>query len=312
MGRILITGATGFVGRALVPVLASQHGLVLAGRRASRETPPGTLSSAVGEIGPGTDWSAALRDVDQIVHLAAHVHQLDHTGDPGAFHRVNCAGTQRLAEAARNAGVRRIIFLSSVKVNGEASGSQPFREEDVPRPEGLYAQSKFAAEQALAEIASAGGPAAIILRPPLVYGPGAKANFRALIRLCRLGLPLPFGAVDNRRSLIFIGNLVAAIERALAEPVRPGCRTYLLRDGEDLSTADLIRRIGIALGRPTRLLPVPQPWLRGLLTLAGRGAAADRLLGSLTVDDSRFRHDYAWQPTYSVDEGLAATASSYR
>ena len=211
-----------------------------------------------------------------------------------------------------DAGVRQIVYLSSVKVNGEATGRDSFNEEDEPRPEGPYAQSKWAAEQALAQISASSGPATIILRPPLVYGPGATANFLALMRLCRCGMPLPLGAVDNRRSLIYLGNLVAAIERVLAEPAGTGCRTYLVRDGEDLSTAELVRRLGTALERPARLMTVPEAWLRLALRAIGRAGAADRLLGSLTVDDSRFRRDFAWRPPFTVAQGLAVTADAFR
>jgi nucleoside-diphosphate-sugar epimerase len=312
MSRILITGATGFVGSALIPALQGRHEIRAATRRAPIGSASGIAWHAVGEIGPETDWSQALRDVDAIVHLAAHVHRPAGGADPDEFHRINGAGTRRLAEAARSAGVPRIVFLSSVKVNGEATGREPFREDDVPRPEGPYAQSKWAAEQALAQISASGGPATIILRPPLVYGPGAKANFRALLRLCRLGLPLPLGAVDNRRSLLYLGNLVAAIERVLAEPVGGGCRTYLVRDGEDLSTAELVRRLGTALDRPAHLVKVPESWLRLALRAIGRGGAADRLLGSLTVDDSRFCRDFAWRPPFTVAQGLAVTADAFR
>jgi nucleoside-diphosphate-sugar epimerase len=317
VSRILITGASGFVGRALLPVLAPHHRLVLAQRRAGGQS---ALADAehvlVGDIGPETDWSAALRGIDAVVHLAAHVHVEDSRADPALAMRVNCAGTLRLAEAARRAGVNRFVFLSSVKVNGEAN-DLPFREVDAPRPEGAYARSKWAAEQALAELAAEGGPASgaretVILRPPLVYGPGAKANFRALVRLCLIGLPLPFGAIENRRSLIYSGNLADAIGRVLDGAPRPGCRTYLLRDGVDLSTADLVRRLAAGINRNARLLPLPQDWLRRLLDLMGRSAMADRLLGSLTVDDARFRADYAWRPRFTVDEGLTITARWFR
>jgi nucleoside-diphosphate-sugar epimerase len=309
MSRILVTGATGFVGRALVPALQRQHEVAAACRRAGGSE--GVAWHAVGEIGPDTAWRDALSGVDAVVHLAAHVHQ-DATADPADFHRVNAAGTRRLAEAAWQEGVKRLVFLSSIKVNGEAKAGAPFREDDPPQPEGPYAVSKWAAEQALAEIAASGGPESIILRPPLVYGPGAKANFRALTRLCGLGVPLPLGAIDNRRSLLYLGNLVAAIERALAAPAGTGARTYLLRDGEDVSTAELVRRIGRALGRPARLVRVPPSWLRLALRAVGRGAAADRLLGSLTVDDSRFRRDFAWEPPYTMEQGLAITMHAFR
>jgi nucleoside-diphosphate-sugar epimerase len=309
MGRILITGATGFVGRALVAALASRHHLILPVRRTDAlASAPQVEVHPIGEIGPETDWSSALDRIETVIHLAAHVHVAG-PEEAAGFDRVNRAGTRRLAEAARAAGVARFIYLSSAKVHGEESFGQPFREDDAPRPEGPYATSKWQAEQALAEIAAAGGPAMVILRPPLVYGPGAKANVASLLRLCRLGLPLPFGAIDNRRSLIFLGNLVAAIERVVDAPLVSGCRTYLLRDGEDLSTGDLVRRLGAAAGRRVLLLPVPPGALAAALRLIGRGGVATRLLGSFAVDDSRFRADFAWTSPFTVDHGLALTAA---
>lgn len=318
VSRILITGASGFVGRALLPVLAPRHRLVLAQRRTGGQPPVADAEHRlVGDIGPETDWSAALRGVDAVVHLAAHVHVDDARADPALAMRVNCAGTLRLAEAARRAGISRFVYLSSVKVNGETSDDAPFREDDAPRPEGAYARSKWAAEQGLAALAAKGGPPSavgdiVILRSPLVYGPGAKANFRTLVRLCLLGVPLPFGAIDNQRSLIYSGNLADAIACVLAAPPRRGCRTYLLRDGTDLSTADLVRRIAAGINREARLPALPPDWLRSALRLVGKGAAADRLLASLTVDDSLFRADYGWHPPYTVDEGLTLTARWFR
>ena len=310
MSRLLVTGATGFVGRALVPALAAAHRVTLAVRSRSAALAPGIEQREIGEIGPDTDWRQALAGIDEVVHLAAHVHRPG--GEDAAFFRVNAAGTERLAAAAREGGIKRILFLSTIKVNGETSGAQPFREADPAHPEGAYAQSKAAAEATLSRLAAGGGPAAIILRPPLVYGPDATANFRALARLCRSGLPLPFAAVDNRRSLIFLGNLVAAIVRVLESPAAPGCRLYLLRDGEDLSTPDLIRRLGAALGRRPRLFAIPPTWLELGFTAAGRSALADRLLRSLSVDDTGFRRDFAWQPPHTVDQGLAETAAAFR
>jgi nucleoside-diphosphate-sugar epimerase len=304
VSQILITGASGFVGRALVPVLARHHRVVVATRRAM--TAPGCEVRVVAEIGPETDWSGALHGVECVIHLAGLAHV---AGEPASFQRINCAGTLRLAEAAQRAGVARLVFLSSVKVNGEATSERPFRDDDPPHPVGPYAESKWAAEQALARLASNGGMAIVILRAPLIYGPGVKANMLSLLRLCRRGVPLPFGAIDNRRSLLYLGNLVDAIHRVVEAPPRLGCRTYLLRDGEDISTAGLVRALTVGLGRAPRLLAVPPRWLGAALALVGKGAAADRLLGSLTVDDSRFRADFAWRPPYSVAEGITATTT---
>jgi nucleoside-diphosphate-sugar epimerase len=244
-----------------------------------------------------------LRGIDCVVHLAGRAHV---TGDPASFRRINTAGTLRLAEAAQRGGVARFVFLSSVKVNGETTTARPFRDDDTPQPAGPYGESKWAAEQALAQLAAAGRMEVVILRPPLIYGPGVKANMLALLRLCRRGVPLPFGAIDNRRSLLYLGNLVDAIRRVVEAPAQPGCRTYLLRDGEDLSTATLVRALAAGLGRPARLLPIPPRFLAAALALAGKSAAGERLLGSLTVDDSRFRADFGWRPPYSVEAGIAA------
>jgi nucleoside-diphosphate-sugar epimerase len=321
VSRILITGANGFVGAALRRTLAAHHRLILAQRRPGSAAPDEEIR-IVDDIGPQTDWSAALRNVEQVVHLAAHVHVTAADADPAPFMRVNCAGTRHLAEEAARAGVSRFVFLSSVKVHGDSSGDGVFRESDAPQPTDPYGRSKWHAEQALAALAATatepGAMEIVILRPPLVYGPGAKANFRSLVRLCLLGVPLPFGAIDNRRSLIYSGNLADAIACVLAAPLPSdrrngqGCRTYLLRDGTDLSTGDLVRRIAAGINREARLPALPPDWLRGALRLVGKGAAADRLLASLAVDDSRFRADYAWRPPYTVDEGLTATARWFR
>jgi nucleoside-diphosphate-sugar epimerase len=301
VSQILITGASGFVGSALVPVLAQRHRVVAAIRH--QAVVPGCEIRAVGEIGPATDWSSALQGIDCVVHLAGLAHV---AGEATAFQRVNCAGTLRLAEAAQRAGVSRLIFLSSVKVNGEATFGTPFRDDDEPHPDGPYAASKWAAEQGLARFAPHGGMAIVILRPPLIYGPGVKANMLSLLRLCRRGVPLPFGAIDNRRSLLYLGNLVDAIGRTIEAPLLPGCHTYLLRDGDDLSTTALVRAIAVGLGRRPRTLAIPPRWLAAALALVGKRAAAERLLGSLTVDDSRFRADFAWQPPIPAAAGIAA------
>jgi nucleoside-diphosphate-sugar epimerase len=312
MTRVLVTGAGGFVGRALLATLARRHPTVAMARRLLGDLPAGVEPRLVGEIGPDTEWDEALAGINTVVHLAARVHRRGRDTDEAGFRRVNAEGTRRLAETARRRGVRRLIFLSSVKVNGEATApGRPFRESDAPAPQDAYARSKWAAEEALAEIAG-DGLEVLILRPPLVYGPGVKANMLALLRLCASGVPLPFGGIENRRSLLGLDNLVDAIRAAVGAPAAPGLRTYLLRDGSDLSTADLIRHLCAGLGRTPRLLPLPPALLRLGLGAIGRGEAAERLLGSLTVDDSRFRADFAWQPPVSAADGLAATALWFR
>jgi nucleoside-diphosphate-sugar epimerase len=301
---VLVTGAGGFVGSALVPVLRERGFAVTAVTRAE-----------VGEIGPGTNWAPHLRGIDAVVHLAARVHvTAEETQEAAAeYDRVNRAGTQRLAEAAVAAGVRRFVFLSSVKVMGEATSDAAFRETDRPQPVDPYGVSKLAAEAVLAEITlDSETMSAVALRPPLVYGPNVKANFRALLRLCSMPLPLPFGAVRNHRSLIFVGNLVDAIARVLTAEMVPPFHSYLLRDSEDLSTGELVRHLRRALGRPPMLLPVPPRLLDSALRLAGKGAMADRLLRSLQVDDRTFRRDFAWKAPISAAQGLAETARWYR
>lgn len=303
--RVLVTGAGGFVGRALLPVLAGGGWEAVGALRCPAGT-AGVEARIVGDIGPDTDWRAALQGVDAVVHLAARVHVMrDAAADPLAeFRRINTAGTRRLAEQAAAAGVRRLVYLSSVKVNGEATDGRPFREADPPQPRDPYGISKMEAERALAEVAAATGLETVVLRPPLVYGPGVKGNFRSLMDLVRRRLPLPFGAVANTRSLIGLANLAGAIALCLDHPAAAN-RVFLLRDGEDVSTPELVRRLAHALGVPPRLVPVPAAALRLAGQLVGRAAAVERLLGSLAVDDAAIRRDLGWRPAASLDSGLA-------
>ncbi len=256
-----------------------------------------------GDIGPASDWRALLDGAEAVVHLAARVHVMrDHAADPEAeFDRVNHQATARLAAQAAEAGVRRFVYMSSVKVHGDVSG-HPLSAADAPAPIDPYGRSKWAAEKALA--AHAARMEVVILRPPLVYGPAVKGNFLGLMRAIDRGRPLPFAAIENRRSLIYRGNLVDAVRASLAAP--PG--TYLPSDRDDVSTAALIRRIAAALGRPAHLLPVPVWALRGLAAVAGRSDAMDRLCGSLTVDGTL----PGWRPPFTMTDGLAATAEWYR
>ncbi len=313
MSRILVTGATGFVGRAVCPALtAAGHSVRATVRRAAANVPGADDVTVVPDIGPDTDWRHAMADIDAVVHLAARVHAMGESGDSAALahHHVNADGTRRLAQAAAQAGVRRLLFLSSIKVNGEATPGRPFRETDVPAPDDAYAAAKWAAEQALADTAAHTALETVILRPPLVYGPGAVGNLRSLLRLCASSLPLPFGAATNRRSLIGLGNLTDAIMTALVHPMAAG-KTYLVRDGEDLSVADLIRRWRHAMGQPARLISVPPAWLRIGFSLFGRREMAVRLLDTLTLDDAQIRRDLGWTPPQPVDADLAAMATSY-
>ena len=226
----------------------------------------------IGELDSDTNWTVALNGVDAVVHLAARVHVMhDRRRFPQqAFHRVNALGTVRLAEQAAAAGVKRLVFLSSIKVNGEGS-PVPYRETDPPAPQDPYAISKWEAEQGLHDIAARTGLEVVILRPPLVYGPGVKANFRRLMNAVRKGIPLPFGSIDNRRSLLYLGNLVDAIRVCIEHPAAAN-KTYLISDGEDVSTPDLVRRLARAMNRPARLLAVPP----ALLTAAGNAVGQTR------------------------------------
>jgi nucleoside-diphosphate-sugar epimerase len=307
---VLITGANGFLGRALCETLAASGRRV---RRAVRRLgAPADGVVAVGDIGPDTDWGTALEGVDSIVHLAARTHVLRETEADGlaAYRRINVAGTERLARAAAERGLRRLVFLSSVKVNGERTEARPFTEDDAPRPQDGYGISKWEAEQALARAAAGTRLETVVLRPPLVYGPGVKGNFLRLMGLVARGAPLPLGRIDNRRSLIYLGNLLDAIVRGLEAPRAAG-GTYLAADGEDLSTPELVRGIAGALGVRPRLVFFPLLPLKLAATLAGRGAEFGRLAGSLQVDSSRLRRELDWRPPHTVAQGLERTARWY-
>jgi len=231
--------------------------------------------------------------------------------DPLAdYRRVNVLGTQGLARAAADAGVRRMIFLSSIKVNGEKTASKPYSEQDPPRPQDAYGVSKWEAEQMLRAIAADSHMEAVVLRPPLLYGPGVKGNFLGLMRVIDRGLPLPLASIHNRRSLLYIGSLIDAIMLCLNNPMAAG-KTYLLADSEGVSTPDLIRGIASALRKPARLLPFPPALLKFAGALAGKTESVSRLLGSLQIDASSIRRELNWQPCADMARGLAETARWY-
>lgn len=313
-GCILVTGASGYVGRAFC---AHALGLGRPVRSAMRwGAPQGTVLHAdpvaMGPINGDTDWRAALAGCDAVLHLAARVHVMNDTSaDPlRAFREVNTLGTSRLAREAASAGVRRFVFVSSVKVNGEATlHGQPFTASDVPAPEDPYGISKAEAEGELRQIAAETGMEIVVVRPPLVYGPGVKANFAALIRALQRRLPLPLGAItNNRRSLVALDNLVDLLMTCVDHPAAVG-QTFLVSDGEDLSTAGLLRRLGQAMNKPALLLPAPPLLVELGARLIGKASAAQRLLGNLQVDIRHTRETLGWTPPISVDEGLRRAAA---
>jgi nucleoside-diphosphate-sugar epimerase len=305
---ILVTGATGFVGKALCAELAARG---LPARPVSRHPAPGCFT--IGTIAENTDWIEALQGVDRIVHLAARVHVMnDQAADPLAeFRRANVAATLRLARQAAAAGVKRFVFVSSVKVNGEETAEgRPFTADDVPAPQDPYGVSKMEAEQALLRLARDSGMEVAIVRPPLVYGPGVGANFRSMLRWVRRGVPLPLGAVRNRRTLVALDNLVDLIILCLDHPGAAN-QVLLAGDGEDLSTPELLQRVAQALGTRARLLPVPPVLLRTAAAVVGKGAVARRLCGSLQLDIAKTRRLLGWTPRIGVDEALRKTAREF-
>ncbi len=306
---ILITGANGFVGRALIVESRNRQ---IETRGANRREATGN-EVEIGEIDAETDWANALRNVDCVVHTAARVHVMrESAGDPARlFQAVNVDGTLNLARQAIAAGVRRFIFISSIKVNGESTVSgRPFTATDKPQPTDAYAISKFEAEEGLRQLASDSKIEVVIIRPPLVYGPGVKGNFARLVEWLAKGLPLPLGAVDNRRSLVALDNLVDLILTCIEHPEAAN-RTWLVSDGEDVSTAALLRRLGDALGRRARLLPVPPALLKFAAAMVGRRDEAGRLIESLQVDIAPTRELLGWKPPVSLDEALQRVARDF-
>ncbi|MFC5695814.1 NAD-dependent epimerase/dehydratase family protein [Pseudomonas sp. GCM10022186] len=311
--RILLTGATGFVGRAVMERIAEVSGLdlLVALRRPFTGIPVGVTSIQVGELAADADWKSALVGRDVVVHAAARAHVLNETvADPTSeFRRVNVDGTLALAKQAAAAGVKRFVFISSIGVNGNQS-SRPFTEDDSPHPVEPYAVSKLEAEQGLRLLAVKTGMEVVIIRPPLVYGPNAPGNFARLIKLVSKGLPLPFAAVQNKRSLVALDNLVDFILTCMSHPAAAN-QTFLIADGEDLSIGDLLRRLGGALGKPVRLLPVSAWVLEMGAAVLGRKALYQRLCGSLQVDITKARTLLGWVPVSNVDKALGKTASYY-
>ena len=307
--RVLVTGANGLLGRALCSILEQSGHQVIRVVRVSK-TP---WDVPVGDLNEKTDWRVALSQaIDAVVHLAAQVPLADSDVSAAAnrYHEVNTAGTANLARQCAQHGVKRFVFVSTVKVLGEGKEG-PYRDRDLAVPADAYAISKWEAEQALWQIAAESGIEIVVLRPPLVYGPGVKGNFLRLMQAVDKRRPLPLGGIQNQRSLIYLGNLVDAIRVCLTHPKAVG-KAFLVCDGDDVSTPELIRRLAAALGRRPLLLPVPFSWMRWAGGLLGKKAAIDRLLGSLAVDMAPIREDLGWNPPYTMQEGLEATAQWYR
>ncbi|MBT2342233.1 MULTISPECIES: UDP-glucose 4-epimerase family protein [Pseudomonas] len=312
---ILMTGASGFVGGALLQRLQAEPGKsVTAVVRGDRHllTPANTVR--VEAFSPQTQWQPHLRNVDTVIHCAARVHVMNDTeADPlAAFRRVNVEGTLNFARQAAEAGVHRFIFISSIKVNGEGTApGHPFRADDLPAPADPYGVSKQEAEEGLRQLAQATGMEVVIIRPVLVYGPGVKANFLNMMRWLDKGVPLPFGAIDNRRSLVSIDNLIDLIVTCIDHPAAAN-QTFLVSDGEDLSTTALLNRMSHALGKRARLIPVPGRLLERGASLLGKKALSQRLCGSLQVDIGKTQTLLSWVPPVSVDDALARTARHFR
>jgi nucleoside-diphosphate-sugar epimerase len=306
MRRVLVTGAAGFIGRRVVADLNAQGLDVVA---TARSAAPGL--TAIGTVTPETDWRPLLAGCDGVIHLLARVHR-GGAGTDADYLSDNCAITERLARDAAVSRVRRLVFVSSIKVNGETSApGAPFHHDDDPAPADAYGRSKLAAERALRALAGETGLEIVVVRPPLVYGPGVGANFALLMRLVAMGLPLPFAQVANRRSLVGLGNLSDFLLACLMHPKAAG-ETFLVADGEPISLPRLLVAIGEALGRPARLFGIDPHLLGVLLRLAGGAGLADRLTGDLVVETTRAQQVLGWRPPYGLEAGLSEAVAASR
>jgi len=304
---VFLTGATGFVGNALlVRLIADEYRVVAAVRDSQALVSAGVRRVFISNFAAERNWLALLDSCDTVIHAAARVHVA--TGKEAEalalYRHVNVEGTLNLACHAAAAGVKRFVFISSIKVNGEATvNGKAFGADDKPAPEDAYGLSKLEAEQGLIQLGAETGIEVVIIRPPLVYGPGVKGNFASMIKLVEKGLPLPLGAIHNKRSLVGIDNLVDLIIRCIDHPAAAN-QAFLAGDGEDVSTTELLRGVGKAMGKPARLISVPAGLLQFGATLLGKKAMAQRLLGSLQVDISKTCELLDWKPPYTVEEGL--------
>jgi nucleoside-diphosphate-sugar epimerase len=309
--RVLVTGATGFVGRQLCAELDGAGYLVRAAVRAGRGLPQGARESAVlHDISGATDWREALSQVDFVVHAAARVHVLNDTRSASLYNQTNVEGTTRLAKQAAESGVRRFVYLSSIKVNGEGTQRQPYTGSDTPAPLDAYGESKMLAERGLIAATIGTSMQWTIVRPPLVYGPGVRANFLRLLKMIDREWPIPVGSVKNTRSIVSIWNLCDLLRLLLEHPSAPS-RVWMVADAESLSTAQLIRKLANAMHRRARLWSVPTPILKGAAMMLARRAEFDRLCGSLVVDVHATNDMLGWSQPVTIDDGLARTVAWY-
>jgi len=313
--RVLVTGATGFVGSALVSALNKQSGcLPVSVVRSKAATPVGNSQSfCIPDISSSTEWRDCLKGVAVIVHAAARVHVMKEVAVDALseFRKINVEGTVNLARQAAQAGVKRFVFISSIKVNGEETHpGRPFTADDNPAPSDPYGISKQEAEEALLALSQETGMEVVIVRPTLIYGPGVKANFRSMMGWLKKGIPLPFGAIYNKRSLVSLENLISLILVCLTHPNAAG-QIFLVSDGVDLSTTELLSRTAEALGVKSRLIPVPVRLLVFCAVALGRRALSQRLCGSLQVDISKTQTLLGWNPPVSVQDALNRTAKEF-
>jgi nucleoside-diphosphate-sugar epimerase len=307
--KVLVTGANGFVGKSLTAELHRRGYSVCAASRDKASIIEGAEAAVVGDIDGDTDWTKALNDIDIVIHLAARVHVMkERSANPLAdFRKVNVEGTRSLAESAARAGVKRFVYVSSVKVNGEEAVC-PYSELDEPNPQDAYGTSKWEAELALHKISAETKLEVVIVRPPLVYGTGVKGNFSQMIKVLAKGIPLPLASVKNLRSLIYVENLVDALILCATHPNAAG-QTYLVSDGEDISTPDLLRKLSNAMNKPAKLLPCSPVFMSLAGRLFGKSDQIDRLTSSLQVDSTKIRRELGWKPPFKLDEGLKAAVS---
>lgn len=315
--KVLVTGGTGFVGRAVCRrLLADGANVIVSVRGESHAVEPGCEHVAVGDINGGTEWQAALRDVQVIVHLAARTHSPDTPHALAEYRAINTDGTRGLIQAAATADVQRFVFMSSIKVNGEGTspdrsgGIKRYRSDDAVLPTSDYGRTKWEAEKVIAEVTNDAKLGSVILRPPLVYGPGQKGNMLQLMRIIDRGIPLPFAKVTNSRSLIYVDNLADAVVCAVRAK-NPGTETFTLADTE-VSTTELIQAIARGLGKRPNLFFFPVSLLKIAARIAGKGEQLDKLVGSLVVDSSRISNELGWSPRYSFEQAMRKTVLWYR